>query len=261
MQDVLTRICAKKHAEVAQRRAAVPEPDTSAARPPRLFHVEAAGFAVVAEVKRASPSAGEIAAGADAVAQARTYEAAGAAAVSVLTDAEHFGGSLEDLADVAAAVSVPVLRKDFIVDAYQVAEARAAGADLVLLIAAALEPNDLARLAMEVRAHDMTPLVEVHTAAEIDAAASAVAAGGILGVNARNLETLDVDLSVWENVAAALPQQVTAIAESGVKAPADAARAAAAGYAGVLCGEALMRAADPVTFITEMREAALAVAR
>ena len=256
---VLGRICDEKADEVAHARRVVPEPDTAAAPAPRTFDL--GDFGVVAEVKRASPSAGAIASGADAVAQARTYAGAGVTAVSVLTDGPWFGGSLDDLRDVRAAVDVPLLRKDFVVDRYQIAEARAAGADLVLLIVAALAPAQTVEFADEIRSFGMTPLVEVHGRDEVPTALTAVAGGGVVGVNARNLRTLDVDLAVWDDVAADLPDDVVCIAESGVRTPDDAARAAAAGYRGVLCGEALMRADDPAAFVAAMLAAAASDAR
>jgi len=253
MDSVLLRICADKREEVARSRATQPRPDVSAASPPRA--VEFGDFGIIAEVKRASPSAGTIAGGADAVAQARAYAGAGAAAVSVLTDARHFGGSLDDLVAVRRVVDVPLLRKDFVVDPYQVVEARAAGADIVLLIVAALDPAALADLADMVRDLGMTPLVEVLGPDEVDAALEAVSVGGLFGVNSRNLHTLDVDLATWDAVADLIPPDVVAVAESGVRTTADAARARHLGYRAILCGETLMRAGDPAAAIRELTSA------
>ncbi len=204
---------------------------------------------MIAEVKRASPSAGTIASGADAVAQAAKYADAGAAAISVLTDTEFFGGSLDDLEAVRAAVGVPVLRKDFILDPYQVADARAAGADMVLVIVAAVDAAVAVELAEAIREMSMTPLVEVHDHSELTTALAALDGGGILGVNSRNLRTLEVDLAAWADIARRVPPGVARIAESGIKTVADARIAREAGYDGVLCGEALMRAGDPGAFV------------
>lgn len=255
MESVLAAICDDTRARVRRARRDAPRPDPAAAPPARA--VDLGTFGVIAEVKKASPSAGSIDLGADPVAQARAYAAGGAAAVSVLTEPTRFGGSLADLAAVRAAVDIPLLRKDFVVDPYQVDEARAAGADLVLLIVAALDPAELADLADAVRAAGMTPLVEVLDVTEVDAALAAIAAGGLFGCNARNLHTLDVDLATWDIVAAALARQapdgVLAVAESGVRGPAEAARARAAGYRGILVGEALMRSGDPAAAIGALR--------
>lgn len=259
MESVLATICDDTRARVARSRRDAPQPDPGAASPPRS--VDLGAFGVIAEVKKASPSAGTIARGADPVAQARAYAEGGAAAVSVLTEPDRFGGCLDDLSAVRASVDVPVLRKDFIVDPYQVDEARAAGADLVLLIVAALDPLELVELAEAVRALGMTPLVEVLDATEVDTALDAIAGGGLFGCNARNLHTLEVDLDTWDGVAAVLARsapEVVAVAESGVRGPLEAERARAAGYRGILVGEALMRASDPAAAITALRGGARA---
>jgi indole-3-glycerol phosphate synthase len=199
--------------------------------PPRL--------ALIAEVKRRSPSKGDIAPTLDATTQATAYEAAGADAVSVLTEPSRFGGSLDDLRDVAQAVRLPVLRKDFIVDAYQLWEAAAAGAAAVLLIAAALPDAELAALLAESRACGLDALVEVHDEHELD---RAVAAGAsLVGVNNRNLRTLTVDLSVTERLGPLAPPGTILVGESGITSPADARRMAAAGAHALLVGEALVR--------------------
>ncbi len=197
-------------------------------------------LALIAEVKRRSPSKGDIAHGLDAVAQARAYEAAGADAVSVLTEPSRFGGSLEDLRAVAAAVRLPVLRKDFIVDVYQVWEAAEAGAAALLLIVAALSDAELAALLDEVAACGMDALVEVHDEAELRRALAAGAS--LVGVNNRNLRTLTVDLAVTERLAPMAPPGVLLVAESGVGDAADARRVARAGARALLVGEALVRA-------------------
>jgi len=201
-------------------------------------------------VKRASPSAGAIRAGLDAVAQARAYAAAGAAAISVLTDGPGFGGSLADLAAVREAVAVPLLRKDFVVDGYQLLEARAHGADAALLIVAALDADTLRRLLAGCRELGLAALVEVHDEAEVDAALAAGAS--IVGINNRNLKTFVVDLAVSERLLPRLPASVRGVAESGVRTAEDARRLRRAGAANLLVGEALVRAADPGALLREM---------
>jgi indole-3-glycerol phosphate synthase len=254
----LAEILARKAAEVEARRRA--EPDraleararASAAARPFAAALAAAGepVRVVAEVKRASPSVGAIAAGLDAVAQARRYAAAGAAAISVLTDGPGFGGSLADLAAVRGAVDVPLLRKDFVVDRYQLLEARAAGADAALLIVAALAPERLAALLADCAALELAALVEVHDEAEL---AVALAAGArLVGVNNRNLETFVVDLAVSERLLPRLPPGVKGVAESGVRTAEDARRLRRAGAANLLVGEALVRAPDPERLLREL---------
>jgi len=199
----------------------------------------AAGLALIAEVKRRSPSKGDIAPGLDAVAQASAYEAAGADAISVLTEPSRFGGSLDDLRAVAATVNLPVLRKDFIVDPFQLWEAEAAGAAAVLLIAAALSDAELKALLDECDACGLDALVEVHDEPELG---RALAAGApLIGINNRNLRTLSVDLSVTEQLAPRVPPGTIVVGESGVTSAADARRLAAAGAHALLVGEALVR--------------------
>jgi indole-3-glycerol phosphate synthase len=212
------------------------------------------GLQVIAEIKRRSPSAGAIAPGLDPVAQARAYREGGAAAISVLTEPDFFGGSLDDLRAVRAAVPVPVLRKDFIVDPLQVAEAAAAGADAVLLIVAALDPDRLAGLLAACEAAGVEALVEVHDAAELAVANRAGAP--LIGVNNRDLRTFVTDLATAEGLAADLRPGAVAVAESGVVSPAGAARMAAAGYDAVLVGEAAVRSGDPAGFVASLRRAA-----
>jgi indole-3-glycerol phosphate synthase len=201
-------------------------------------------------VKRASPSAGAISAGLDAPAQARRYAGAGAAAVSVLTDGPGFGGSLEDLSAVRAAVEIPLLRKDFIVDPYQLLEARLHGADAALLIVAALPEDALRRLLEACHSLGLAALVEVHDAAETEAALAAGAR--LVGVNNRDLQTFAVDLAVSERLLPALPDSVRGVAESGIRTAADARRLRRAGAANLLVGEALVRAEDPGKLLKEM---------
>lgn len=206
---------------------------------------------VLAEVKRASPSAGPIRAGADPVAIARAYDAAGASAISVLTDRQYFDGELAFLAPVHAAVGVPVLRKDFLVDPFQVAEAAAFGADAILLIVAALTPDLLIELLNEARDQRLDALVEVHSLAELDVAMAAGAQ--LLGVNHRNLATFHVDMSLTEQIARLVPPSTVLVAESGIKTADDVRRMGDAGAHAVLVGETLMRADDPGAALRALR--------
>jgi indole-3-glycerol phosphate synthase len=208
------------------------------------------GTAVIAEVKRSSPSAGNIA-DADPAARAAEYERGGAAAISVLTEPRHFGGSLDDLRAVRSATELPVLRKDFLVQPAQLAEARAAGADAVLLITAALSDDELAAMLQAAKELDLSTLVEVHADADLD---RALAAGAqLVGVNARDLETLEVDEPKALALLSRIPHDRTAVFESGISSRAQVERAAAAGAAAVLVGESLMRAASPAAKIAELR--------
>jgi indole-3-glycerol phosphate synthase len=195
--------------------------------------------AVIAEIKKASPSAGLIAESFDPTAIAKDYERGGAAAISVLTDAQFFRGSLQNLTDVRGAVSLPVLRKDFILDEIQIAEAGAAGADAILLIVAALEQKQLIDLANAAAKYQLDALVEVHALEELERALDAGAE--IIGINNRNLATFDVDLGVTERLSEEVPNDVVLISESGIKSAKDVARARACGADAVLVGEALMR--------------------
>jgi indole-3-glycerol phosphate synthase len=203
--------------------------------------------AVIAEVKRASPSAGAIDADADPATLARAYEAGGAAAISVLTQPRHFGGSLVDLALVRAVVGIPVLRKDFLIDPDQLVEARAAGADSVLLIAACLDDELLDPMITAARALGMEPLLETHSAHDLERALATDAE--IIGVNARDLQTLEMDVPAALGRLRSIPSGRIAVFESGIASHADAAAAVAAGASAILVGEALMRAADPAAAI------------
>ena len=201
------------------------------------------GSSVIAEVKRRSPSKGDLAEIADPAALARHYAAGGAAAISVLTEERRFGGSLDDLRAVRAAVDVPLLRKDFVVEPYQVLEARAAGADLVLLIVAALDDDQLRRLHDQAGELGMAVLVEVHDEPET---ARAVDLGAeLVGVNARNLKTLDVDPDAFGRLAPLVPADRVLVAESGISSPVDVKRYVAEGARAVLVGEALVKDGDP----------------
>ncbi|KAA9110587.1 indole-3-glycerol phosphate synthase TrpC [Microbacterium rhizomatis] len=207
---------------------------------------------IIAEVKRASPSRGDLAEIPDPAHQARLYEEGGASAISVLTEGRRFKGTLADLEAVHAAVSLPVLRKDFIATPYQVLEARAAGADLVLLIVAALEQRDLVELHALTRELGMTALVETHSADEIERATDIGAE--LIGVNARNLSTFELDRDLFGSLAERIPSSAIKIAESAVLAPADVAHYRAAGADVVLVGEALVTR-DPVSTLHAFLEA------
>ena len=208
---------------------------------------------IIAEVKRASPSRGDLADIPDPAHQASLYEAGGASAISVLTEGRRFKGSLADLEAVRARVDVPVLRKDFIATDYQVWEARAAGADLLLLIVAALEQNDLRRLHDLTVELGMTPLIETHSADEVDRAADLGAR--LVGVNARNLSTFELDKDLFGRLAPRLPEDAVKIAESAVLSPADVAHYRSAGADVVLVGEALVTG-DPVATLASFLDAA-----
>jgi indole-3-glycerol phosphate synthase len=205
--------------------------------------LRAAPVSVIAEVKRRSPSKGDLATIPDPAQLAARYAAGGATVISVLTEPRRFGGSLQDLRDVRAKVDVPVLRKDFVVTPYQLWEARAAGADVVLLIVAALDQPLLEELHAEARALGMTALVEVHDEAEVGRALAAGAT--VVGVNARNLKTLEVDRDTFARVAPTIPDGVVRVAESGIRGAADVATVVGQGADAVLVGEALVTGADP----------------
>jgi indole-3-glycerol phosphate synthase len=211
------------------------------------------GLGVIAEIKRRSPSAGDIDTTLDPVARAMAYETGGADAISVLTEPQFFGGSLDDLAAVRAAVSVPVLRKDFTRNAAQIWEARAAGADAVLLIVATLDDETLASLIAAASEAGVDAVVEAHTREEIDRAVGFGAT--IIGVNNRDLTTFTTDLRVAEESSDAIPEGVLSIGESGVSSVEGAARMRAAGYNAILVGEALVRHPDPGRFVADLKAA------
>jgi indole-3-glycerol phosphate synthase len=257
--SVLDEILVGVRDDLARRRAAVAEPDLRAALadaaaphdPMPAFR--APGVSVIAEVKRRSPSKGDLAAIADPAALATAYAAGGADAISVLTEQRRFGGSLDDLRTVRAAVDTPLLRKDFVVDGYQLLEARAAGADLALLIVAALPDDDLRSLHDVARELGLTVLVEVHDEPETIRALDLGAE--LIGVNARNLKTLDVDEATFAKLAPLVPDDRVLVAESGITGPADVTRYAADGARVVLVGEALVRDGDPEAAVRTLREA------
>ena len=196
-------------------------------------------LAVIAEIKKASPSAGIIAKSFEPVEIANNYERAGANAISVLTDTKFFQGKLQDLVDVRRAVSVPLLRKDFILDEMQIAESAANSADAILLIVAAVEQEQLVHLLRATATYQLDALVEVHTREELKRALDAAAK--IIGINNRNLATFDVDLAVTEKLCREVPDEIVLVSESGIKTPQDVARVRACGVDAILVGEALMR--------------------
>ena len=265
---ILAEILAAKHDEVAQARAARSladvERDAGAAGPVRGFaSALAAGSSptprAIAEIKRASPSAGPICAGADPAVIAREYDRGGATALSVLTDRQFFDGDLGFLARCRAAVELPLLRKDFVIDAYQIAEARAAGADGVLLIVAALDPAQLAELSAAARGYGLDALVEVHDLAEVELALAVGAS--LLGVNHRDLKTFTMDMTLTAQIAPRVPASVVLVGESGIRTTDDVRRLEAAGAHAVLVGEQLMRAKSPGDALLALRGVAPEPAR
>ena len=233
-----------------RQRSAALHAAAEALPPPRDFASALAtpGLAVIAEIKRRSPSRGIIDAHLDPVALAGDYQTGGAAAISVLTESSFFDGSLADLEAVRGAVTVPVLRKDFILEEAQIWEARASGADAVLLIVAALDPAQLEHLLESARSVRMEPLVEVHNTAEADVAVAAGA--GVIGGNNRDLTTFEVDLATAEGLRRNLGD-VVAVAESGIWTAEHADRMRSAGYDAILVGESLVRAGHPAQTIAE----------
>jgi indole-3-glycerol phosphate synthase len=254
--SVLDEIIDGVRLDLAEREAATPLDDlkTTARRqqealdPMPVFRAD--GVSVIAEVKRESPSRGPLASIDDPAGLAASYEAGGAATISVLTEERRFGGSLDDLHAVRAAVAVPVLRKDFIVTSYQLWEARAAGADLALLIVAALNQNELESLVERAVSIGLTPLVEVHDEEEVDRALEAGAT--LVGVNARNLKTLEVDRDTFARLAPRVPDGVVLVAESGVRGPRDVFEYAKQGAHVVLVGETLVRGENPREAVADL---------
>ncbi len=250
--SILARILATKAEEISRGRAQVPFVEMLAkARdnaPARGFvralrtPPEGTSIALIAEIKRASPSKGLIRADFNPATLARAYESGGAAALSVLTDRQYFQGADAFLHAARTACALPVLRKDFILDPWQVAQSRAFGADCILLIMAALEQTQAQELAALARELGMDVLVEVHNAAELDAAVELET--GLIGINNRDLATFETSLGVSESLIPRLPQAVCAVSESGIESPADIARVKAAGAHAVLVGESLMRQDD-----------------
>jgi indole-3-glycerol phosphate synthase len=255
----LSAIVERKQAEVAAAKARLPIAELEA----RLDALPACrGFAarlsrrggltrVVAEIKRASPSAGVIGRDLEIAGLVRTYRDRGASAISVLTDGVGFAGSLDDLRAVRGEVDVPLLRKDFIVDRYQLLEARCAGADAVLLIVRALAPAQLQQLHDEAVGLGLEVLVEAHDEAEVELANS-IAGVRLMGLNSRNLDSFEVDLATIERLAPMTRPDVVVIAESGIREPADVSRLRAAGLANFLVGEALVRSSAPGALLAEL---------
>jgi indole-3-glycerol phosphate synthase len=246
--DILQRIVETKRGEVERLRSGS-GPLLEAAREAEAPRDLAAALrrpgevAVIAEVKRRSPGAGEIRPTLDPPQVATGYASGGAAAVSVLTDPDYFGGSLDDLRTVRAAVPVPVLRKDFLIDRLQVVEARAAGADAVLLIVRILDDASLGELLGAAEGYGMTALVEVHDALELERAA--VAGARVIGINNRDLRTFATDVEVTLGLLDRLPSGAAVVSESGIRVRADVEQLGAHGVDAVLVGESLLRASDP----------------
>ena len=258
MTAVLERILAATRARVAESRRTADLhllEQRAEAHVPRGFRRALAergrdGVAVIAELKKASPSKGLIRAEFRPAELARELEASGAAALSVLTDEEFFQGSLGNLREASAAVAIPCLRKDFIIDEFQLVEARANSADAVLLIVAALPSDELVRLARAARSHELDVLCEVHDGDELQRALDAGC--DLIGVNTRDLRTFRVDLQTAFDLAAKVPSNVVRVAESGIHSASDIARLQGAGYHAFLVGESLMRAASPGAALREL---------
>lgn len=266
MSDKLTEIMAWKRHEIAPRLRPVPEAELERAnaslpRPPSFASALRRPdntLAVISEIKRRSPSAGDIKAGASALEQATRYQAAGADALSILTDTKFFGGTLEDLGQVtahfrSAPPARPCLRKDFMVHPLQVLEARQAGASAILIIVRALNDEEIRTLFAASVAAGLDALFEIHTEAEIERAVSHGAK--IIGVNNRDLAIFKTDLGLSESLIPKFPHHVTAVSESGIFSGADARRVRKAGAHAVLVGEALMKAPSPTALIAEFRSA------
>lgn len=258
MASILEEIFAAKRVELKQRRAAVPletivEQARQAAAPRRF--VEALRVnrpAIIAEVKRASPSKGDILPGLDPAAVARDYAGGGAAAISVLTD-RHFKGSLEDLRAVRAAVDLPILRKDFLFDPYQLYEARAVGADAILLIVAMLAENELASLAALARELGLAALVEVHNRAEFERARKLEA--DLIGINNRDLHTFKTDIATTEELLRGYDGDAMIVSESGIESPDHIRRLLGAGARAFLIGESLLRGGAPHAALSALAKA------
>ncbi|MCU0307758.1 MAG: indole-3-glycerol phosphate synthase TrpC [Thermoleophilia bacterium] len=245
LEDIVERTVA----DLERRRRAVPAADLEArlgpARRGRPFSeaLVGEGISLIAEMKRASPSKGPIRPGASVADVVRAYEAAGASACSVLTEGPHFGGSIDDLAEARAACSLPLLRKDFIVDPYQLLEARVAGADAVLLIVAALGGERMSELMAAASELDMDCLVEVHDEDEVEVAVEA--GSEVIGINNRNLHSFEVDTRTVFRLLPDVPAGTVVVAESGIATRGDVLELESAGVDAILVGEALMRSGDP----------------
>jgi len=265
---ILTAILERKRSEVAERAAALPLAELRAlaldSPPPLDFTGSVARrrsgrervspLRAIAEIKRASPSQGAIREALDVREIVFAYRMAGASAISVLTDGPFFKGSLSDLAEARSAVDLPLLRKDFTIDAYQVYETRAHRADAVLLIAAALEPSHLLELYSLAKSLSLHPLVEVHTLAELETARKAGAT--LIGINNRDLATFKTSLETTFALLPHVPPEAVVVSESGIGRPDEARRLAAAGVDAILVGEALLKQANPGTLLRELLSAA-----
>jgi len=252
----LERILAATRERLEERRRERPlaelEREVEPGREGRPFReaLSQAGTSVIAEYKRRSPSAGVIREGSEVREIARAYERGGAAALSVLTEEEHFGGSLDDLREAVAATDLPVLRKDFTLDRYQLVETKVTGADAVLLVVGALEPGELAELYAEARELDLDALVEVHDERELEAALELDV--DVVGINNRDLTDFSVDVRRTFELLADVPAGKTVVSESGIAARADVEELEGVGVDAVLVGEALMRAPDPEAAVREL---------
>ena len=255
MSDILNRILARKVEEIAERSARLPlaelrarvadQPDTRGFAAALESRVEAGRAAVIAEIKKASPSKGVIRADFDPVAIAQSYQRGGASCLSVLTDVDFFQGADAYLQQVRAACGLPLLRKDFTIDAYQVYEARVIGADCILLIAAALDDETLMDLALLAADLDLDVLVEVHDGDELERALEIPAP--LIGINNRNLRSFEVSLETSVNLRRNVPAERLLVSESGIATREDVAHLRTAGIHAFLVGEAFMRATDPVS--------------
>jgi indole-3-glycerol phosphate synthase len=261
--DLLTTVvaAARRAADLREQRAGIAVAHQAEVRRPRgdAFRATlgAPGLRIIAECKRRSPSRGVLRRDYNPVAIARSYAAAGAAAVSVLTEPAFFDGNLDHLRAVRDAVDIPILRKDFVVTAFQIVEARAAGADAVLLIVAALTEAELTRLIGQARQLELAPLVEVHDAGELQRALDAGA--DLIGVNSRNLRTLEMSVAVFSELAPRLPSHITAVAESGLKSADDLRRLHDLRYDAFLIGERFMTDPDPGAALAALLAAGEAV--
>ncbi|MEY3093923.1 MAG: indole-3-glycerol phosphate synthase TrpC [Actinobacteria bacterium] len=254
--NVLESIIAGVREDEARRRKSPQEIAEMISRAPAvrdaISSLRTNSFSIIAEVKRSSPSKGAISAIQDPVALARTYEAAGARAISVLTEERRFHGSLGDFQSVRTAINLPMLRKDFMVSEYLIRESRAYGADIVLLIVAALDDRELKDLSDCAQGLGMQTLVEVHDEEEVERALKLDAT--MIGVNARNLKTLEVDLTAFDRLLPLIPDSVLKVAESGIATQQDSRRARSAGASAILVGEALVRSESPANAIRELTE-------